>query len=216
MGFGPSEKQLSNDLPIPEVLVAAKAEQAARLATQSMTKYARSLPGVTKPLGFFDPMGFCSAEDVTIGKINFYREVELKHGRVGMLAALGFVVGENFHPLFGGDIDAPSYLAFQQTPLQTFWPVVVLAVAIPEVFSVMTFETPSLFSGVSSAKAGEPWSIRSDHKLGDFGFDPFGLKPKDPRALMEMQTKELNNGRLAMIASAGMIVQELVTGNRLF
>merc|ERR1719506_2412552 len=74
--------------------------------------YAKSLPGVTAPLGFFDPMGFCSAEDITEGKIKFYREVELKHGRVGMLAALGFLVGENFHPLFGGDIDVPAYLAF--------------------------------------------------------------------------------------------------------
>merc|ERR1711981_1139407 len=68
-------------------------------------EYAKSLPGVTGPLGSFDPLGFCSADDITEGKIKFYREVELKHGRVGMLAALGFVVGENFHPLFGGDID---------------------------------------------------------------------------------------------------------------
>merc|ERR1711904_672520 len=105
-------------------------------------EYAKSLPGVTDPVGFFDPLGFCSAEDITEGKIKFYREVELKHGRVGMLAALGFVVGENFHPLFGGDIDVPSYLAFQQTPLQTFWPAVVTAIAIPEVFSVFTFNSP--------------------------------------------------------------------------
>jgi hypothetical protein len=31
-----------------------------------------------------------------------------------------------------------------------------------------------------------------------------------------MQNKELNNGRLAMIAAAGMIVQELATGEKLF
>merc|ERR1711939_914435 len=153
-------------------------------------EYAKSLPGVTGPLGFFDPLGFCSADDVTEGKIKFYREVELKHGRVGMLAALGFVVGENFHPLFGGDIDVPSYLAFQQTPLQTFWPAVVLAIAIPEIFSVFTFETPALFSGGPvAAKAGMPWTIRADHESGDLGFDPMGLKPTDPAELKEMQTK---------------------------
>merc|ERR1712224_800128 len=38
------------------------------------------------------------------GQALFYREVELKHGRVAMLAALGFLVGEQYHPLFGGDI----------------------------------------------------------------------------------------------------------------
>merc|ERR1719352_1608542 len=88
---------------------------------------AKSLPGVTGPLGFFDPMGFCT--DCSEGKLCFYREVELKHGRVGILASLGFLVGEQFHPLFGGGIDVPSYLAFQQTPLQTFWPAVVAAIA---------------------------------------------------------------------------------------
>merc|ERR1719504_438894 len=93
--------------------------------------YAKELPGVTEPLGFWDPLGFCEDEKLTEGKLKFYRECELKHGRIGMLAALGFVTGENFHPLFGGNIDAPAYLAFQQTPLETFWPIVVIAIAIP-------------------------------------------------------------------------------------
>jgi light-harvesting complex I chlorophyll a/b binding protein 1 len=42
------------------------------------------------------------------------------------------------------------------------------------------------------------------------------LKPTDPEELKTMQTKELNNGRLAMIAAAGMIAQELATGQKLF
>ena len=132
-----------------------------------------------------------------------------------MLAALGFLVGENFHPLFGGDIDVPAYLAFQQTPLQQFWPAVVLAIAIPEIFSVFSFKTPALFAR-KGEEGGMPWEIRSDFKSGDLGFDPLGLKPTDPAELKEMQTKELNNGRLAMIAAAGMIAQELATGDKLF
>merc|ERR1719359_2066243 len=133
-----------------------------------------------------------------------------------MLAALGFLVGENFHPLFGGDIDVPAYLAFQETPLQTFWPAVVFAIAIPEIFSVFSFETPALFTGPLATKGGMPWSIRSDHQPGDLGFDPLSLKPTDPEALKEMQTKELQNGRLAMIAAAGMIAQELASNQKLF
>merc|ERR1719213_765600 len=78
-------------------------------------------------MDFFDPIGY--ATSTPQGKIAFYREVELKHGRVAMLAALGFIVGENFHPLFGGDIDVPGIYAFQETPLQTFWPAVVAAIA---------------------------------------------------------------------------------------
>jgi hypothetical protein len=61
-----------------------------------------------------------------------------------------------------------------------------------------------------------PWSIRADHVAGDLGFDPLGLKPTDPAELKEMQNKELNNGRLAMIAAAGMIAQELASGEKLF
>jgi len=163
------------------------------------------LAGITAPMGYFDPIGFSTT--VTGGKLLFYREVELKHGRIAMLAALGMIVGEQFHPLFGGDIDVPSYVAFQQTPLEQFWPAVVAAIAIPEIFSVFTFQDPT---------TGEMWAMKEDHEPGNLGFDPLGLKPTDPKELKEMQTKELNNGRLAMIATAGMIAQELATGQKLF
>merc|ERR1712187_777060 len=96
--------------------------------------------------------------------------------------------------------------AFQQTPLQTFWGLKVAGIASLELFSVFAFENPA---GI------EPWAIRSDHTPGDLGFDPLGLKPTDPEELKTMQTKELNNGRLAMIAAAGMIAQEYATGQKL-
>jgi hypothetical protein len=170
-----------------------------------ISELAATLPGVTEPLGFFDPAGFCT--DCSEGKLCFYREVELKHGRVGMLAALGFLVGENFHPLFGGDIDVPAYLAFQQTPLETFWPAVVAAVAIPEIYSVFTFNAP--------VAGSERWTMQTDRDPGDLQFDPLGLAPEDPEEFKEMRTKELNNGRLGMIAAAGMIAQELASGAKL-
>merc|ERR1719240_1803118 len=143
----------------------------------------KSMPGITDPLGFFDPLGYSSAEGVTEGKVRFYREAELKHGRVAMLAAAGFLVGEQFHPLFGGNIDVPSYIAFQETPLQAFFFPTVLSLAVFEIFSIFSFENPK--DGL--------WSIKADHKAGDFGFDPLGLKPENPAELAEMQTKELNN-----------------------
>ena len=40
-----------------------------------------------------------------------------------------------------------------------------------------------------------------DRREGDFGFDPLGLKPDDPDELNELQTKEHNNGQLAMIGA---------------
>jgi len=175
-------------------------------------EFMKTLPGITEPLGYFDPLDLAesfgsSYDPMTKGKALFMREVELKHCRVAMLAALGFPIAEQFHPLFGGDIDVPSFQAFQASPLQGFWGTVVFAIAIPEIFSVFSFQDPA---------EGASWQIKEDHVSGDFGFDPLGLKPSDPAELKEMQTKELNNGRLAMIAIAGMVVQEGITGGKLF
>lgn len=63
----------------------------------------KAMSGIVEPLGFFDPAGF--SKEASEGRIKFYREVELKHGRIAMLAALGFPIAEQFHPLFGGDVD---------------------------------------------------------------------------------------------------------------
>ena len=48
--------------------------------------------GVLAPLGFFDPLGLCADgnEEVFARR----RAVELKHGRVSMLAVSGYVVAE--------------------------------------------------------------------------------------------------------------------------
>lgn len=164
------------------------------------------MAGVTAPFGFFDPAGISTYAPE--GRVLFMREVELKHGRVGMLATLGLLVGEKFHPLFGGDIDVPSYVAFQQTPLQAFWPAVVAAIAIPEAYSVFTFKPPTSLE--------DAWTVKSGRVPGDLGWDPLGLKPKDPKEFKEMQNKEINNGRLAMLAAAGIIMQEIATGEKIF
>ena len=187
------------------------AEQAAYATDFDPYTFVQTLPGISGPLGFFDPAGFCSSDNgadgsATEGKVRFYREVEVKHARVAMLAAVGFPLAEQWHPLFATD-DAPSFSAFQLTPLQTFWPAVVFVIAVIEIFSIFpAFVDPNV----------EGWAIKPSHVAGDFDFDPLGLKPTDPEELKAMQTKELNNGRLAMIAIAGMVVQEGITGTKLF
>ena len=41
-------------------------------------------------------------------------------------------------------------------------------------------------------------------------FDPLGICPKNEEEFRVMRTKEINNGRLAMIAVAGFVAQEFV------
>ena len=42
------------------------------------------------------------------------QESEITHGRVAMLAAAGFLVGESFNPLFDGSIQGLAVNQFQQ------------------------------------------------------------------------------------------------------
>merc|ERR1712039_613698 len=51
------------------------------------------------------------------------------------------------------------------------------------------------------------WRETSEKEPGNFG-DPLGLKMYTP----EMRSKELNNGRMAMISMLGIFVAELATG----
>jgi Chlorophyll A-B binding protein len=48
---------------------------------------------------------------------------------------------------------------------------------------------------------------------GNLQFDPLGLYPKTREGQLDMQAKELRNGRLAMIAVTGLVAQEFVQGN---
>ena len=50
-----------------------------------------NMPGALAPMGFFDPLGFAAKADE--GTLKRYREAEVTHGRVAMLAVLGFLVG---------------------------------------------------------------------------------------------------------------------------
>ena len=172
---------------------------------------AKLMPGVTGPLGYFDPLGF--AKDLNPSELRLRRESELAHGRVAMVAALGFLVQESFHPIFPL-IDGP---AIKQLTEITYFPdgqsaffAMSLAIGFAEIARArIGWVNPEDF------QEGTP-RLLEDYQPGDLNFDPLGLKPKDEAGLLAMQNKELNNGRLAMLAVAGMMAQELVTDNGLF
>jgi len=164
----------------------------------------REMAGVTAPMGLWDPIGI--ATNVPEGKLLFYREAELKHGRVCMLAVLGLIVGERqdffkFAPFNDVPKDMLAFSlgtpAIQQTSLKDFWPAAFTFLGIFELL----------------------WHTSEAHRTrppGDYGWDPLGLRPKDAKGLKEIQDKELNNGRLAMLAAAGWIAQEQAKGKPLW
>merc|ERR1712238_502708 len=65
------------------------------------SKFAFGLPGTLEPAEDFDPFRFADGADLQ--QMKGYREAETTHGRVAMLAVIGFLVTEgplSFHPLF--------------------------------------------------------------------------------------------------------------------
>jgi hypothetical protein len=141
----------------------------------------QSLPGILEPTGFFDPAGF--SEGVSSSELKRYREAELTHGRVAMLASIGFLVGESgATPLFQGKIDGIAINQFWQVP-GGFWPVILLFIAVPETFR-------ALRGWMEPTVPENYFQLRPGYTPGDLDFDPLGLKPEDPEALKEMQTKE--------------------------
>jgi hypothetical protein len=163
-------------------------------------EFCYGLPGALPPAGNFDPLGLSEKPE---GDVRYYREAELTHGRVGMLASLGFLVQEQFHPLFTAD-GGPAIEQIPKLP-PALWFGMTLGIGICESIRIQAgFANP--FEGA------KPWSIKEGYTPGDIGFDPLGLKPTDPEEFKTMRERELNNGRLAMLAAAGFMAQEAVTG----
>merc|ERR1712048_141565 len=164
------------------------------------------LPGGVAPLGdFWDPLSLSASANE--GQILYFREAELKHGRICMLATLGIYVGEKFHPLFGGDIDAFSVSneLFAAPALGPFWAAILVAAGGIEIFT-------STGRGEGTQAQGFTPELTPGTIPGDFGFDPLGLqKNLDDREFTLRRNQELLHGRLAMISAAGMIAQELLT-----
>lgn len=174
----------------------------------------RNYPGQTPPLGFFDPLKLVNR--VRRKRVKLYREAELKHGRISMLACVGIVVAEEYHPLFEGRVTGPAIIHFQQLQVifPSIWLVILLGIAIIEARSINRgWESPE-------EKTTATAMLKAEYVPGDLDFDPSNLCPERPQywtqplhpKYVDLRNKELNNGRLAMIAVCGMVAQELVNG----
>jgi len=179
------------------------------------SKFAFGLPGSLDPVPEFDPFGF--AEKADLVQMKNYREAETTHGRVAMLAFVGFIVTEapiEFHPLFQTaekDIGpAIRHLDEVRVTAPFFFEALALVIGGAELGRALKgWENPSDVSDSGNV-------LKADYFPGDIGFDPLGLKPDDAEEFAAMSTKELQHGRLAMLAVAGFVAQELVDGKEIF
>merc|ERR1719229_1440871 len=139
--------------------------------------------GAMAPMGYFDPAGFCKKGDES--GFRTFRAAEIKHGRVAMMAAVGAVA--QHYVKFPGFEAVPSGLS--------------AVTSAPGSYGMI-----ALFLVAGALELGV-WTEDPSKEPGNFG-DPLGLGQYND----EMRAKELNNGRFAMFAAAGIIAAELVTG----
>ncbi|CAK0811688.1 unnamed protein product [Prorocentrum cordatum] len=153
--------------------------------------------GVQAPLGFWDPIGYTADGDQAAFKRR--RATELKHGRISMLAAMGYITPELGFK-FSGYLSPSMGLKFADVPNGLKAISVVPALGWAQIIAYMSFCEVS-----QDQKPGtKPWE-------GDFGFKV--LTSSDPETLKKKLSAEIANGRLAMMAIIGMFFQDGLTGS---
>ena len=150
--------------------------------------------GSTKPFESFDPLDLSLSSHDT--RLLFFREAELKHGRLAMVSALLIPYFDQMDP------NVLGIHGFDHLPTN------VKMLIIAHMFMA---EFASMFKGWEKPWE-KPFSLKMGYQPGDLGFK-LSQSNEEMEVLMD---KELNNGRLAMIGALGMIAQQLVTQQHLF
>mmetsp|Transcript_19651 Transcript_19651/g.63169 ORF Transcript_19651/g.63169 Transcript_19651/m.63169 type:complete len:213 (+) Transcript_19651:79-717(+) len=149
----------------------------------------------------FDPLHFAKSQAL----LSYFREAEIKHARLAMLATVGWVVSEMLDPPLAKLCGLPCVLARQAFA--------------PSTLNGGLAEIHPVFWGVSlgSASAFELYSLylmlqKKALEPGDLQFDPLGFYPTERSRRRRMQLAEIKHGRLAMVAVVGFAAEEFILG----
>ena len=173
----------------------------------SAAEMSRSMPFLTRPKNLegwigdvgFDPLGFSDMFDM-----KWLREAEIKHGRVCMLATVGFVTSQFIQfPMYADMAVEDSNLA----------PSAVGAGVMLQIVAAAGIEEWRTNNGKITM---ETMFEDPDRVPGEIGFDPANFLTKSSEEdLNKLKLQEIKNGRLAMLAIGGMIHHNWITGEPL-
>merc|ERR1719437_197642 len=172
------------------------------LYTDSPLRAFESELGVQAPVGYWDPAGYSKDGDAEAFRRR--RMTEIKHGRVSMIACIGYIVPEYFK--WPGLVSPSNGLAFNDVPNG-----LAALSKIPAGGWAQTF----LFAGLIETGY---FAQEDDRAPGDFAnAGPLGVPNGAPSMTSAEARKtklnaEIANGRLAMMAIIGMFFQDGLTG----
>lgn len=186
-------------------------DEATCLQTLQQIRFSKAMPFLPRPHYLdgsmpgdygFDPLGFVKSKEDLI----FYREAEIKHSRLAMLAALGWPLSEFLNRKFASfvhlapvvDVDgkAPNPVTEFDKINGNFWFAVLVFGSLVEFYD--TFRSVRKIPG---------------YYPGNFGFDPFGFYPKEEDEQKLMQLAEIKHGRTAMMAVLFYGIEEMMTNH---
>merc|ERR1712156_227787 len=153
--------------------------------------------GVQAPVGFWDPVGFTQNGDERSFKRR--REVEIKHGRVSMLATMGYITPE-VSGKFPGYLSPLNNLKYEDIPNGLGALSKVPLGGWAQILAYCFF---------CELEGFDP----KDREPGNLGWKPLYLYSPDPELRARRLNAEIANGRLAMMAIIGMFFQDGLTGS---
>merc|ERR1712176_1027769 len=167
------------------------------LYTDSPLRAFESELGVQPPVGFWDPLGFTT--DGNEEEFKRRRTTEIKHGRVSMLACMGYMTPE-ITGKWPGYLSPSAGLKFADIPNGLAAISKVPALGWAQIVALFGFTEFS--GGFEDYKSGTP---------GDYGWKV--LTSADMTERTKKLAGEIANGRLAMTSIIGMFFQDGLTGS---
>mmetsp|Transcript_36285 Transcript_36285/g.51342 ORF Transcript_36285/g.51342 Transcript_36285/m.51342 type:complete len:198 (+) Transcript_36285:75-668(+) len=168
--------------------------KSASKATTSLAAFEDEL-GAQPPLGFFDPLGLVADGDQE--KFDRLRYVEIKHGRISMLAVVGYLTAEAGIRL-PGDIDY-SGTSFESVPNGFGALTTISGAGIAQIVAFVGFLELAVMKDITGGEF-----------VGDFrnDFIDYGWDSLDAEAQLSKRAIELNQGRAAMMGILALMVHE--------
>jgi len=172
------------------------------------------------------PLGAKILEDTQPDALKWFQNAEIKHGRIAMVATIGFMVqkmGVHF-PLYLGPTgsncfspESSTAWLLSSTTGVTFSDVAHAAPLdaiqmVPMAGWVQIFFVAGWFESVAYYRQ---W-VQESPIPGDYGYDPLGFTKReggwDSEELTSLRLKEIKNGRVAMMTIAAWVSNEVIPG----